>query len=257
MRRSIPILLAIVLSGIALVTYDLAAESRWRWPENPKNLTELKGFNGEKLRPMMLGFTRALGVRCTHCHVGEDGKPLETFDFASDANPNKDKARAMLRMLGSINEQLKQLEPGGEHRVNMWCHTCHRGRPRPTTLGEELTDRYAESRAAGAVARYRELKAQFHGRGSYDFGEGSLTGFGYEVLGQKDAAGAIAIFELLTEEFPQSSNAWDSLGEACLAAGKKDLALAHYRRSLELDPKNENAKKVISEIEAESASAPK
>src|SRR5262245_17719462 len=80
----------------------------WKWPEKPKNLKVLpKDLTGEKLRPIMFGFTRALGVRCTYCHVGEEGKPLSTYDFASDKNPNKDRARAMFKMLGSINDQLK------------------------------------------------------------------------------------------------------------------------------------------------------
>ena len=160
MRLSRPFVLA---SGLLLGTIlapETAAQSAWKWPEQPKNLKELKGFSGEKLAPVMKGFTRSLGVRCTHCHVGEEGKPLETYDFASDANPNKDKARAMLRMLGSIKDQLKEIDSGGAHRVNMWCHTCHRGRPRPMTLVEELTDSYEEGKAAGAIARFQELKAK-------------------------------------------------------------------------------------------------
>lgn len=244
-------LTAAALLGCVLWSTDAPAQSRWQWPEKPKNLKELKGFDGEKLRPVMRGFNDALGVRCNHCHVGEAGKPLDTYDFASDENPNKDKARAMLRMLASINDQLKKIEPGGPHRVNMWCQTCHRGQPRPLTLGEELSDAYEQSHATGAIERYRELKSKFYGRGSYDFGEESLTEFGYGLLARKDAEGAVSIFELLTSEFPDSWNAWDSRGEACRAAGKPELALTHYRKSLELNPKNDNATKVIAEIEAE------
>ncbi len=81
----------------------MSAQEQWTWPEKPKNLQVLpKDFTGQKLRPVMTGFTRALGVRCSYCHVGEEGKALNTLDFPSDHNPNKNRAREMYRMLGSI-----------------------------------------------------------------------------------------------------------------------------------------------------------
>ena len=53
------------------------------------------------------------------CHKGEEGKPLSTYDFASDDNPNKNRAREMYRMLGDISDHLKKIEPSGDKRVNM------------------------------------------------------------------------------------------------------------------------------------------
>jgi hypothetical protein len=130
------------LSLVALITLPLSAQDDWRWPEKPENLKVLpKDWKGSRLSPVMKGFTRALGVRCTYCHVGEEGKPLSTYDFPSDDNPNKDRAREMLRMFGSVNDHLKKIESSGDKRVNMWCHTCHRGRPRPMTLAEELCEK--------------------------------------------------------------------------------------------------------------------
>jgi Tfp pilus assembly protein PilF len=65
---------------------------------------------------------------------------------------------------------------------------------------------------------------------------------------KNDIAGAIRIFELNAREFPESANAYDSLGEAYLKAGKKDLAIASYKKSLMLNEQNENARKVLTEI---------
>src|ERR1700732_3885048 len=129
--------------GVTLVTAFMAlpakSQDRWSWPEKPSNIQVLpKDWPGSRLQPVMIGFTRALGVRCPYCHKGEEGKPLSTFDFASDENPNKDRAREMRRMRGTIEDHRKKIQPSGDQRVNMWCHTCHRGRPRPTTLEEEL-----------------------------------------------------------------------------------------------------------------------
>src|SRR5262245_1477920 len=80
------------------------AQSQWSWPEVSKNLKVLpKNTPPKKLRAVMTGFTRALGVRCSYCHVGEEGKPLDTYDFASDRNDKKRVARGMYRMLGNVN----------------------------------------------------------------------------------------------------------------------------------------------------------
>jgi tetratricopeptide (TPR) repeat protein len=218
------------------------AQEQWSWPEKPKNLQVLpKDWSGKRLQPVMIGFTRALGVRCSYCHKGEEGKPLSTFDFASDENPNKDRAREMYRMLGDINDHLKKLQPSGDQRVNMWCHTCHHGQPRPMTLEEKLGEDYRTKGIKTALDDYAELKKKFYGRSAYDFSEGSLNGFGYSILEKKDAAAAIQVFKLNADTYPDSANAWDSLAEACMKSGDAKNARLNYEKSLALDPKNQNA----------------
>ena len=60
----------------------------------PKNLQVLpKDTTRQQINPIMRGFTRALGVRCPYCHVGEEGADMSTFDFASDEKPTKKTAR--------------------------------------------------------------------------------------------------------------------------------------------------------------------
>lgn len=223
---------------------------QWTWPERPENLQVLpKEWTGQRLRPVMTGFTRALGVRCSHCHVGEEGQPLSRYDFASDENPNKERARTMLRMLGDINETLKTIEPSGPKPVNMWCHTCHRGRPRPMTLGEELEEAYATGGVEAALGHYADLRERFLGRGAYDFGENSLNGFGYAIMGDDDLTGALRVFLLNVEMFPESFNVYDSLAEAYARLGDRDLAIRNYRRSLELNPDNANAVEQLERLE--------
>jgi tetratricopeptide (TPR) repeat protein len=246
--RVVPLLL---FSAAFAAASAPAAAQEFHWPERGKNLQVLpKDFPPERLHAVMSGFTRSLGVRCVHCHVGTEGRPLATFDFVSDQNPNKDRAREMYRMLGDINGHLKKIQPSADKRVNMWCQTCHRGRPRPTTLGEELDAAREKGGAAGAVARYRELKQKFDERGGLDFSENALNDYGYERLEEKDSDGAIAVFRLAVEEHPASGNAWDSLGEAYAAAGKRELSRVAYSKALELDPGNENAAKRLRELDA-------
>ena len=220
----------------------------WSWPEKPSNLQVLpKDWTGQRLQPVMIGFTRALGVRCSYCHKGEEGKPLSTYDFASDENPNKNRAREMLRMLESINDHLKKIQPSANQRVNMWCHTCHRGRPRPTTLEEELVEQYRTKGVEPALDYYADLKQKYYGTGPYDFGENALNNFGYEVL-KNDAADAIQVFRLNAAQFPQSGNVWDSLAEAYMKSGNLKKAEEYYQKALARDANDQNAKDMLQKI---------
>lgn len=241
------------LFSAALVLFfqaiQLQAQDQWSWPEKPENIQVLsKDWPGSRLRPVMIGFTRALGVRCSHCHVGEAGQPLSTYDFPSDANPNKDRAREMLRMMGSINDHLKNIEPSGDKRVNMWCHTCHSGRPRPMTLEEIVGETYKLMGIEAALEHYADLKENYYGKGAYNFGESALNALAYDMLGNEDIFGAIAFFELNANEFPRSANVWDGLAEGYMRAGKMKLAKKYYKKSLKLNPDNQNAKDMLKKL---------
>ncbi|MFL6764261.1 MAG: c-type cytochrome [Sphingomicrobium sp.] len=76
-------------------------------------------------------FAQSLGVRCTYCHVGEEGKPLATFDFASDAKEKKLIARKMLAMVHRINAEDFRVTDFA--KVKVTCFTCHRGATKPAT----------------------------------------------------------------------------------------------------------------------------
>ncbi len=225
-----------------------AGAQQWTWPERAENLQVLPPDAGpDQLRAVMTGFTRALGVRCSYCHVGEEGASLSTYDFPSDDNPKKDIARTMLRMLSVINDTLRTIEPSGSRRVNMWCQTCHRGLPRPMTLEEQLEEVYETEGLDQTIAAYHHLREQFHDRGAYDFSERSLNNLGYAML-DEHPRDAIVIFALNAEQFPLSGNVWDSLAEGYMAAGDRDRAVENYRKSLKLDPENENAREKLREL---------
>jgi len=59
------------------------------------------------------------------------------------------------------------------------------------------------------------------------------------------------VFELNAGLHPDSANAHDSLGEALMTAGRTSEAIASYERSLELDPKNDNARQMLLRLRAE------
>jgi Flp pilus assembly protein TadD len=60
---------------------------------------------------------------------------------------------------------------------------------------------------------------------------------------------AVAVLKLAAELYPNSSNAYDSLGEAFQNSGDRQRALENYRRSLSLDPANQNARQRIADLE--------
>lgn len=68
----------------------------------------------------------------------------------------------------------------------------------------------------------------------FDF-EGEFNKAGYNVLGQGDVGTAIAIFTFVTQFFPESANAWDSLAEAYWKAGDLEKAKAYYNKAISLD----------------------
>jgi len=105
-------------------------------PAAPPGFKNLQVLPKEIARPQLMAtmklFAQSLGVRCTHCHVGEEGKPLSTFDFASDAKPTKLTARKMLAMVHRINQQDFGVTDFAQVKVT--CFTCHRGSTKPLTM---------------------------------------------------------------------------------------------------------------------------
>jgi len=67
----------------------------------------------------------------------------------------------------------------------------------------------------------------------------------YALLELDRTKEALPIFEWNAKRFPKSANVHDGLGEAYWHAGDRQRAIASYQRSLELDPKNDNAKRMI------------
>ena len=59
---------------------------------------------------------------------------------------------------------------------------------------------------------------------------------------------AIEIFKLNVEAYPQSSNVYDSLGEAYMVKGDRQQAIMNYEKSLELDPNNSNAAEMLKKL---------
>jgi CubicO group peptidase (beta-lactamase class C family) len=97
-----------------------------------------------------------------------------------------------------------------------------------------------------AIARYRELRRLEPD--TYDFAPRQLNSLAYEVLRRGDVKGAVDLFRLNAEQFPQDWNVHDSLGEAYLKQGDKTRAIESYQKSLELNPRNDNGREVLKSL---------
>jgi tetratricopeptide (TPR) repeat protein len=75
-----------------------------------------------------------------------------------------------------------------------------------------------------------------------------MNALGYRYLQTGRTAEAIELFKLNVQAYPNSFNTYDSLGEAYVTNGDKDLAIKYYNRSLELNPDNSNAKEMLQRL---------
>ena len=97
------------------------------------------------------------------------------------------------------------------------------------------------------IALYHQLKKENFEL--YDFAnETELTLYGYSFLWDNNLDDAIPIFGLIIAEFPNSANAYDSMGEAYLQAKDSTKALQFYAKSLQMNPDNFFAEDLIQKI---------
>lgn len=91
-----------------------------------KNVQTLKNMPAGRLVGVMNGWTRALGVKCNHCHT------LGAWE--KEDEPAKQIARDMVALTSRINgESLKEIKNLKSERPSISCYTCHRGAVKPET----------------------------------------------------------------------------------------------------------------------------
>lgn len=78
--------------------------------------------------------------------------------------------------------------------------------------------------------------------------ENEINSWGYKLLKQNKMSDALEIFKLNVFLFPESANAFDSLGETYAEYGDTARAVKNYEQSFKLDPKNSNAEQQIKNL---------
>lgn len=215
-----------------------ASPVRAQIPDEFTNLRVLpEDISRDSLVNVMRGFSFALGVRCQYCHVGGDGVSFEGVEFAKDDDPDKRKARFMMRMTQNLNRHVLPLIPErDEPLLQMQCKTCHRGLSRPTLLTQDLAWIIDEHGVDSATTRYRTLRERIGMAGAYDFGEWEMNTLAERLEADGRLRDAIAVYELNGEFFPESVSIAFSLGRLHEAVGDTAAAVLSYERVLELRP---------------------
>ncbi len=121
--------------------------------------------------------------------------------------------------------------------------TCPRIR-NDEKIPKELLD---EGRIDEAINAYRNIFSE-NKNDSY-LEENRLNMMGYQYMYNEKYEQAIAILLLNTEFYPESSNCYDSLGEAYMNSGNKKLAIENYKKVLELNPESQNAKDKLEKLQ--------
>lgn len=113
-----------------------------------------------------------------------------------------------------------------------------------------------EDGAAAAKAFVQKQRHEFSDlewwtSAAYQNFENQINAYGYNLMNGGDPDRTIEVFEFNTWLFPESFNVWDSLAEAYMNQGNKELAIKYYKKSLALNPDNNNAVTMIQKLEQE------
>lgn len=235
-----PWLLAIVALGAA----PLGAQVAGKFP--PDSLVNVqiipRTTDVSTVIGMMRNYAGWLGVRCQFCHVGEEGRPLDSFNFSSDEKRTKVVARQMMRMVAEINSRLDTIPGRTAPGLNVNCMTCHRGVSRPVPLSTLITDMAVTAGADSAIRGYRALRAKYYGGDSYDFRESSLNIAAFRLGRASKFTEAFALLTLNEELFPGSSGMYVFRGNISLMKADTAAAAAAFREAIKRDPGNDEAK---------------
>lgn len=120
--------------------------------------------------------------------------------------------------------------------------------PHERSLVAEVLERLEREGYDATAAWYRTARADDPLGRAYDWSESELNALGYDLLGADRVDLAVQVFRLNVFGHPEAFNPWDSLGEGYMNAGETEKAIAAYEKSLELNPANANARRMLARL---------
>jgi len=115
------------------------------------------------------------------------------------------------------------------------------------SIAKTLFKDFKKKGITSTVNLYNQLKSKQPDK--YNFAERELNTLGYQLLQDNKIVEAIEIFKLNVQSFPKAFNTYDSLAEAYQKRGNKELAIKNFKKSLKLNPKNQNAIEKLKALE--------
>jgi hypothetical protein len=132
--------------------------------------------------------------------------------------------------------------------MGSWVPNVKAGLDPRKSIAQPLTTTIASGGIDAALKQYHELKVA--APATYNFDESELNNLGYRLIHKNQFKEAIRIFQLNVEAYPKSGNTYDSLAEGYMDDGERELAIANYQKSLQLNPKNRNAVVMLQKLNA-------
>jgi hypothetical protein len=181
----------------------------------------------------MQEIAQGLGVKCEYCHAGQ-----RTRTDPSQPATRIEIGKAMIEMTRDLNLKVQAATGKPPNEVTrVTCITCHRGVAIPGQLSDIITRTALQKSPDAAVAQYRELRVQYYGRQSYDFGEETLLTAAQQIVRSKPDA-SIPILQLNLEFYPRSVRSYTQIAFAQTRSLKDEAAIATLEKALELEPEN-------------------
>ena len=194
----------------------------------------------------MQAISAALGVRCEYCHVARRGEPPA---ITPSGKPKQQIAREMIAMTRELNAKVQAAsDKAAADAAPVACVTCHRGVPIPRQLSEIIARTLREKGVGEAVAQYRQLRKEFYGRQSYDFGEVELLGVATRLT-QTRPGDALALLQLNVEFYPQSARSYITMAQAYTRKLDDASAIESLEKALEIEPENGVVKGQLAQLQ--------
>ena len=218
---------------------------------NGRGLSE-KSFN-EMLRPQIsiseddstlswgLGFALQKTEDDTYLwHWGDNGV------FKAYGIISKRKKTGMIYFANSFNglsimDKMVDITIGGKYSISSQLKYPQYDSPVPV-IQKLIANKGLET----GLKKYKEWKEKEPKK----FNERTLNSIGYYLLGEKKIKDAIEIFKLNVKAYPDSFNVYDSLGEAYMKAGNKELAIKNYEKSVRLNQDNRGGIEALKKLKS-------
>jgi tetratricopeptide (TPR) repeat protein len=222
-----------------------------------------------EVQAVMQGIAGGLGVQCAYCHIPGTPPPVPEgaapgrgrggpvpLNFAADDKQEKKTARVMLRMVKELNGTVPTAvgKPATDV-VQIQCVTCHRGVAIPAQLSSVLSQVMLSKGEGAAIARYRELRAQYYGTQAYDFTEPMLTRLAQQSLATNKPDDALAWLKLNLEFYPKSAASMVVLSQVHARKNDRRSAMTDLEQALALDPNNMQTKRQLDQLKSQVAAS--
>jgi hypothetical protein len=200
----------------------------------------------------MQEIAQGLGVECEYCHagMGRNG-PAAAPAVTPGATPSRIQiGRGMIAMTREINEKIAAATGKPANEVTrVTCITCHRGVAIPGQLSDIIAKTALEKGPDEAVAQYRDLRAQYYGRQSYDFGEETLLASAQRVVRVKPPA-SIPLLRVNLEFYSKSVRSYAQIAFAYTRSLDDEAAIAALEKALEIEPENGTIKGQLEQLKS-------